>query len=733
MITPVFNNELKAFRLDTDNSSYVIQISDEGYIFHSYYGERINDFDLIYLQPRAASASFSANIPNPVKGGYTLDTRLLEYPTNGIGDMRETALAIRGKNGSAVTDIRYEKYEIIKGKKPLEGLPASYDNGDECETLEITAKDNLTGAVVILSYSVFPKYDAIARSAKIINNSDSTFTLERVLSACYDFPKNDFDFVHLYGAWAKERRVERFPLHHGTQSIASRRGSSSHNHTPFAALAQKNADEDSGEVFGFTFIYSGNFLFECEVDTFSDTRLCIGINPTDFMWKLAPNETFTTPEVLSVYSSEGIGQMSRNFHKFIRNNICRGKYKTARRPILVNNWEATYFNFDEEKLYAIAKDASELGIEMLVMDDGWFGVRNSDNCSLGDWFVNEKKLKGGLKPLVDRINGLGMKFGIWFEPEMISPDSDLYRAHPDWCLHVDGRDCSIGRQQLVLDMSRKDVRDNLFEQMSKILSSANIAYVKWDFNRNLTEAGSALLDSEHQCEIYHRYVLGVYELLERLLKAFPDLLLEGCSGGGGRFDAGMLYYSPQYWTSDNTDALDRVYIQWGTMQVFPSSAMSAHVSAIPNHQTGRTESMKTRGHVAMGGAFGYELDITKLNDTDKASIKEQVKEYTKYYELVNFGDYYRLISPYDGLGTQCAWQFVSEDKAEALVTCVMMKREVHNQFNVFPKGLKPDSVYTLSFSSGEERTLHGSTIMKAGLPVNLGADADSVIIHIVEK
>lgn len=725
-----YHKSLKTFRLDTKKSTYLISVNPDGRIFHSWYGSRISDDDVTYLQPCSQNASFSADVP---EGGYTIDTKLCEYPCNGAGDFRISALSVRGATGASATDIRYVTNNFYKGKKPLAGLPASYDNGNDCDTLEITAVDSLTGATVILSYSVFEEYDAIARSVKIINKGDKPFEIERVLSGCYDFSGIDFDFIHLYGAHAKERQLERVPVHHGIFSVGSKRGASSHNHNPFVALASKGTDEDHGQAYGFCLLYSGNFIMECEQDTFGNTRLLCGINPTDFGWTLKPGEEFTSPEVISVYSENGLGQMSRNFHKIIRNNICRGKYKTSRRPILVNNWEATYFDFDSDKLVAIAKDAAELGIEMLVMDDGWFGVRNSDNCSLGDWFVNEKKIKGGLQTLVERVKALGLKFGIWFEPEMISPDSELYRAHPDWCIHVEGRDRSLGRQQSVLDMSRKDVRDNIFDQMSAILKSADIPYVKWDFNRNITEAGSALLPPEQGKEFFHRYVLGVYELLERLLTAFPDLLLEGCSGGGGRFDAGMLYYSPQIWTSDNTDAMDRCFIQWGTSYVYPASSMSAHVSAVPNHQTARTESIVTRGDVAMGGAFGYELDLNKLKDTDKEAIKKQVEDYKKYYELVNYGDYYRLISPFE-TETHCAWEYVKEDASEALVTFVVIQHKMHREYKVFPKGLDPDSRYLIegrNFSCPAE--LSGDTIMNAGIPVRLYRDQTSAIIHLIEK
>jgi Alpha-galactosidase len=724
-----YDSDKNIFKLDTAKSSYIIKIAAEGYISHLYYGAYVSDNDLSYLlNPHMANASFSASIASPVKRGYSLDTHPQEFSCNGTGDFRVSALSIRGTSGNAATDIRYVSHKIYAGKPAIPGLPATYG---ECDTLEITAVDSLLGAEITLFYSVFSAYDAIARSTKVTNiNADKTFDIERIFSGCYDFNTMDYDFVSLWGAWAKERHVTRTPLRHGIQSIASKRGSSSHSHNPFAALAASDSGEEYGDVFGFSFIYSGNFSMECEVDTFGYTRMLVGINPSDFAWKLEAGDTFYSPEAVSVYSNEGMGGMSRNFHKLYRYNLCRGDWKTKKRPILVNNWEGTYFNFDDDKLVAIAKDAADLGIEMLVMDDGWFGYRNDDHSSLGDWYVNENKLKGGLKSLVDRVNALGLKFGIWFEPEMISPDSDLYRAHPDWCIHVEGRERSIGRQQYVIDMSRQDVRDNIFEQMSAILSSANIEYVKWDFNRNITEAGSAILESGRQKEFFHRYVLGLYDLLERLLQAFPHLLLEGCSGGGGRFDAGMLYYSPQYWTSDNTDAIDRCFIQWGTSYVYPPSSMSAHVSASPNHQTGRVTSIKTRGDVAMAGAFGYELDLNKLSDDDKEVIKRQVSDYHKYYDVVQNGDYYRLINPFD-TQTRCAWAYVSADKSQVLLTYVVIRTEFHKPVYIKLKGLDPSKKYKDQESG---RIYSGDTLMNAGLNLsNSRGEWSATVVNLVAE
>ncbi len=689
----VFDSEKRVFKLDTPSSSYAMKISPTGYLLHLYYGAYVPDTDLDYLRMRQRNAAFSACVASAEEGGLSLDTAQLEYPVNGSGDFRSVALSVRGANGSSVTDIRYRSHRIYPGKPKLEGLPATYTNDDsEAETLEIVCVDELTGAEITLIYAAFSKLDVITRSVRIANTSDKPFSIERVHSAAVDFTEMDFDMLHLQGRWAKERTLVTRHLEFGLQGIHSRRGSSSHNNNPFIALARDGYTEESGEVFGFSFVYSGNFAAEVEVDCMRSTRVLMGIDPVDFAWKLEPGESFQAPEVVMVYSDHGVGGMSRTYHKLYRFNLCRGEWKTKKRPIIVNNWEATYFNFDSEKLVAIAKDAADLGIEMLVMDDGWFGKRNNDKSSLGDWYVNEDKLKGGLAELVRRVNALGVKFGIWFEPEMISPDSDLYRAHPDWCLHTEGRERSIGRNQYVLDMSRKDVRDNIFDQMYKILSSANIEYVKWDFNRNLTEVGSELLPPDRQSEVAHRYMLGVYELLERLLAAFPHLLLEGCSGGGGRFDAGMLYYSPQIWTSDDTDAIERLEIQYGTSIVYPPSAMSAHVSACPNHQTKRTSPFKTRGDVAMAGAFGYELDLTKLNDEERGLVRRQVADYHRYYDVIQNGDYYRLINPTESKGdmtSAAAWESVSSDKREVLLTYVVIRTQPSMSRYIRLRGLDP--------------------------------------------
>ncbi len=724
----VFDNDRRTFKLDTPNSSYVIEIIDGNYIVHRYFGAKIPDTDLSYMHFCENIGSF---FPNSPETGIALGTQLLEYPTHGLGDFRASALMIRACDGTATTDIRYIGHRIYSGKPKLDGLPATYADENEAATLEIDAIDTHTGALVTLVYTAFSSYDAITRSVRVKNTADKPFVLERIFSGGVELPGSEYDFIHLWGHWAKERTPERTRLHHGKQSIESLRVSSSHQHNPFVALVGPNADEDMGDAYGFSLVYSGSFLIEAEVDSFGATRLLAGINPTDFSWKLEAGEEFTSPELVMVYSNQGIGEMSRTFHKLYTNNLCRRQWKGVKRPILVNNWEGTYFDFDDEKLLSIARDAAELGIEMFVLDDGWFGTnRNLDDCDLGDWFVNEKKIRCGMKELGRRIHALGLKFGLWFEPEMISPISKLYEQHPDWCLHVNGRKCSPARAQYVLDYSRADVRDYIIECMSKIIREAELEYIKWDFNRNMTELGSALLSPDEQKELSHRYVLGLYEVMERLLCEFPDLLIEGCSGGGGRFDPGILYYAPQIWTSDDTDAIERIDIQYGTSFVYPASAMSAHLSASPNHQTQRHSSFKTRGIVAMGGNFGYELDLNKLTDEERTAVKEQIADYNKYQNLVQTGDLYRLISPFKNR-LHSAWEYVSPDKSEALLTFVVMRREIYSRYYFIKlRGLDPEKMY---LSSADGRIYSGALLMNGGVSmVHEFCDGESVIVHFTE-
>ena len=724
-----FDSKNRIFKLDTPNSSYVIGIVDSDQLVNLYYGSKIADTEGLEarsFRPRCASFSPLTNEHYTDSHDFSPDCAPMEYGCNGCGDFRVSALSIKNADGNTVTDMRYEGHRIYAGKPSAEPLPSVYLNSDsEADTLEIYMADRATDIRVTLIYTVFNALDAIIRSAKIENASQKPADIERAMSLCVDLPSMDYDLITLYGRHAKERSEERRPLAHGLQGIASKRGVSSHCQNPFAALVSENADEDSGEVYGFNLVYSGNFEFCAECDFSGTSRIVMGINPNDFSWRLEPGESFMTPEAVIVYSNAGIGEMSRTYHKLYNNNLVCGKWKTAKRPLLINSWEAAYFDFDTEKLVSFAERAKELGMDMLVMDDGWFGERNDDRSSLGDWFVNESKLKGGLGELIDRVTALGLKFGIWYEPEMISPDSELFRAHPDWCVHVPNRKPCIGRHQYVLDMSRKDVRDNIFDQMYSVLSKYKIDYIKWDFNRNLTEVACAKFPKERQGEVFHRFVLGTYEIMDRLTKDFPHLLLENCSGGGGRFDPGMLYYSPQIWCSDNTDPIERLSIQFGTSLCYPASTMGAHVSA------NRRTNYNTKKNVALWGTFGYELDPDKLSDEEIAEIKEQVKEYHKYYDVIHYGELYRLITPFEN-EYRAAWEFVSKDKSEALVTVVEIKRSFDNFFILKLSGLCPEKTYVIE-ETGEE--FSGAFLMNAGINLTRKPhnDHDSYLVYLTEK
>ncbi len=709
-----FDKERKIFKLDTLDSTYAIGIRD-GYLIHLYYGKKIPDDNLLNMPFRGYFATISPKNVNVDDYKFSLDVQPMEYSCNGSGDYRLAALSIKDSMGRTTTDIRYLDHRIYDGKPKLKGLPATYCNDDsEAQTLELITLDSFTGAKVTLYYTAFANCSVITESVKVENTGKETFEIEKIASCCVNFPSMDYNMINLSGVWSRERRVITRHLAHGIQSVASKRGSSSHNHNPFVALVDDKGGEDFGNAYGFNLVYSGNFAADIETDYLDCTRLVMGINPIDFTWVVEPGDEFQSPEVVMVYSDSGMGKMSRTFHDLYNNNLIRGEWKNKKRPLLINSWEGSGFDFDQETLVRYAKEAKKMGIELLVMDDGWFGHRDSDNSSLGDWFVNESKLKGGLGKLIERVNAEGVQFGIWYEPEMISEDSELYKAHPDWCVHVEGRDRSPARWQYVIDMTRQDVRDCIFNQMYDVLSKNNIAYLKWDYNRAITEPASMLLDARHSKEFFHRFILGTYEIMDRLTKAFPNILFENCSGGGGRFDPAMLYYSPQIWASDNTDPIERLYIQFGTSMCYPASTMGAHVSACD--RTG----YKTKGNVALWGTFGYELDPLKLTDSDREIIKEQVKLYHNTYDLIRNGDLYRLVSPFEN-PYRAVWEIVSLDKSRAMVTVVTMRGECAPHTIVKLRGLEPQRYYR-NEKTGE--TYSGALLMNAGLNLTYTANND---------
>ncbi|MGU8585802.1 alpha-galactosidase [Clostridium perfringens] len=707
-----YNENFKTFHLRTKNTSYVLKVIETGHLSHLYWGRKLRADNLEYFFRRRGFGSFAADTDNII--GFQLELIPQECPTFGATDLRSPSLEFQYEDGTSATDLRYNSHRIYEGKQSLSGLPAVYvESEEEATSLEITLVDSLKNLEVILTYNVFEDFDAITRSLKIVNNSDEKINIERVLSANVDFTTDEFDFIQLSGSWGRERHILRNPLRSGSQAIESRRGASSHAQNPFMALCSKEANEEYGEVYGFSLVYSGNFLANVEVDMYRNARAQIGINPFDFKWLLESKEEFQAPEVVLVYSSKGLNGMSQIYHNLYRKRLCRGIYRDKVRPVLINNWEATYFDFNEVKIKEIAKEASKLGMELFVLDDGWFGNRNDDKSSLGDWFVNEGKLKGGLSKLSKDINNMGLEFGLWFEPEMISPVSKLYEKHPNWCIHIPGRTRSQARSQLILDLSRKEVCDYIIESISKILESANISYVKWDMNRNMTEVGSLGLTSERQRETAHRYILGLYRVMEEITSRFPNVLFESCSGGGGRFDPGILYYMPQTWTSDDTDAIERLKIQFGTSMVYPPISMGCHVSAVPNHQANRTTPLETRGVSAMAGNFGYELDITKLSEEEKEELKEQISLYKEIRETVQFGTLYRLKSPFNS--NEVAWMMISEDKNEVVVSYVRQWALVNESFrNLKLTALDKDSEYEII---GEDIVLSGDELMYIGLNI----------------
>ena len=703
----------RTFTLQTKNTTYQMQVDRYGFLLHLYYGKKTDgcmDYLLTYYD-----RGFSGN---PYDAGedrtYSMDTLPQEFPCYGNGDFRSTAFAVENADGSMSCDLRYKSHKIFDGKYNLEGLPAVYASEEEAQTLEILMEDPVTGVKVVLLYGVLPAQDIITRSVCVKNESSGKIYLNKIESASLDFLYGDYELLTFYGRHAMERNVQRVPVVHGTQKIGSVRGTSSHQYNPMMILAEKETTEDKGNCYAMSFVYSGCFQGEVLKDQLNQTRMMLGLQEEAFRYPLETGEMFQAPEVILSYSSEGMNRLSQNLHHCIRQHICRGKYKEEIRPILINSWEAAYFDFTGDTIYELAKAAKEVNIDMLVMDDGWFGKRDDDNSGLGDWFVNEKKLGGTLGNLIKGINDLGVKFGIWIEPEMVSEDSDLYRKHPDWALTVPGRNPVRSRNQLVLDFSRKEVVDEIYDQICKVLDQGNIEYVKWDMNRSLMDVYSSV--TRDQGRVLHDYVLGLYDFLERLVQRYPNLLIEGCSGGGGRFDAGMMYYTPQIWCSDNTDAIDRLRIQYGTSFGYPVSVVGSHVSAVPNHQTGRKTPLHTRGVVAMSGTFGYELNLMKLSEEEKQEIREQIAEYKSYAPIIQNGLYYRLSNP--TTEEICAWEFVhTDEKEQSKVLLNIVMQVIHGNMTVnYVKlqGLEETAVYREE-KSGKRYT--GAALMYGGMPL----------------
>lgn len=701
-----FSEKDRVFHLTTQNTSYIFSVFDQNYLCSSYWGKKLRNVNPARLWQGVASG-FSPNYRGAPDRSYSLDTIPTEYPVYGGGDYRVPAMAAEFPTGSRLVDLQYRSHTIFKGNVEPEGLPG-LSGGDE--TLEVTLEDAFTGLQVILRYVVFEECDLLVRNARILNATGAPVRITRALSASVDLPHMDWDMLTLHGSHARERSVERLRLRRGVQAVESRRGASSHQHNPFLALAAPAATETSGEVYAAALVYSGNFLAQAEGTPNGQTRMQIGIHPADFSWTLAPGEVFTAPEAMLTYSDAGLGGMSRNFHRAIRRHLGHSRFRGQRPPIVINSWEAAYFDVCEDTLLSIIDSCKGLGIDTFVLDDGWFGHRDDDTTSLGDWFVDKRKLPHGLTPLIEKCESIGMSFGLWFEPEMISEDSELYRTHPDWCIRQEGRPYCLGRHQLVLDLSRADVLAYLEESIRRILSANRISYVKWDMNRHITDAYSACLPPERQPELFHRYMLNLYALLDRLTTAFPDVLFEGCSGGGGRFDAGMLYYHPQIWTSDNTDAIDRLRIQAGTSLVYPPVCMAAHVSACPNHQVGRTTPFHTRGLVAMSAAFGYELNPLTLSEEERRQIAAQTAQYRAIAERIQEGDFFRLLDPFTS--DHGAWMFVSPDKSRAFVVYVRRLTQPFVPLRLKLTGLDPDARY---YVEEEQAALGGDELMYAGL------------------
>lgn len=717
-----FHEKAREFHLYNKEVSYIMEIMENGQIENLYYGKRIKDReDFSYLHEEISRPLTSVNVPEP--GVLSMEYTKQEYPSYGTGDYRSPAFTVLQEDGSRISAFAYVGHNIFNGKKELKPLPATYTESDEeAQTLEIILYDDLIDTELVLSYTIYEAYPVITRNARFTQKGTEKIVLERALSMSVEFGDMDFEMVHLAGAWARERYVKTRKLEMGIQSIQNLHGTgSSAEHNPFLALKRPHTTESQGEVYGFSLVYSGNFLAQTEVTTFDLTRVTMGIHPEGFSWELNQGETFQTPEVVMVYSDQGLNKMSQVYHRLYRTRLMRGYWRDKARPILLNNWEATYFDFNEEKILNIAKKAKEVGVELFVLDDGWFGARNDDYRGLGDWYVNLEKLPDGISGLSRKIEALGLKFGLWVELEMVNKDSDLYRAHPDWIIGAPGRFESHGRHQHVLDFSRKEVVDYIYEMISKVLRESSISYIKWDMNRYMSEPYSRGASAAYQGMVMHKYILGVYDLYTRLTTEFPEILFESCASGGARFDPAMLYFAPQTWTSDDTDASERVKIQYGTSMVYPVVSMGSHVSAVPNHQLLRTTPLETRGNVAYFGTFGYELDLNLLSDEEIEIVKKQITFMKQYRDLIQVeGDFYRLLSPF--AGNDAAWMVVSRDQTEAIAGFYQRLNKINASWlRLRLQGLSEDSLYEVSRNVlGETKSYqaYGSELMYAGIPID---------------
>ena len=707
-----FNELTQEFHLTNNHVSYIFNVLENGQLGQLYYGKKIRhrqSFNHLVQQRSCilAPGVFEKNLM------FSLETLKQEYPSYGTSDFRQPAYQITQQNGSRITDFKYVSHDIFSGKKSLEGLPATYVEGDEeATTLEVTLKDELINVEMILSYTIYETRPVITRHVKFINKGCESVKLNRALSMSIDLHDSNYEMIQLDGAWSRERHVNTRHLSQGIQSIASSRGTSSANHNPFLALKRPNATEHEGEVFGFSLVYSGNFLAQVEVDTYDVSRVMLGINPFEFGWTLDKEASFQTPEVVMVYSDQGLNAMSQAYHSLYRHRLAKGQHRDTERPILINNWEATYFDFNEEKILGIAAKAKDLGVELFVLDDGWFGKRNDDTTSLGDWYTDKAKLPNGVEGLAKKIVEMGLQFGLWFEPEMVNKISELYTLHPEWVISTPNRAQCHGRNQYVLDFANEDVVDYIYEAMAKVLANAPITYVKWDMNRNITEAYSATLHAQKQEELFHRYILGVYRLYDRLTTTFPHILFESCASGGGRFDPGMLHYAPQAWTSDDTDACERLKIQYGTSMVYPISSIGSHVSAIPNHQVSRETSLDMRADVAYFGTFGYELDLNTMTADEQVKVREQIAFFKKYRMVIQDGTFYRLKSPFEHNG-DTAWMVVSKDKQTAIVGYYKVLATPNPSLKKIQlKGLDESLEYTCN---KRDEVFYGDELMNVGL------------------